>query len=467
MIHCYLFGFFPILYIYINNSRQVVFLHAIVFIVAICLFTFGASKALSIIFKNNKNAIYLFISCSYLLFWFAHPIALEASKHLTIPQFVATYKWALLLMLVVFFEYILVVFLKKSNCMTIKINKCLNVFSIILFLLMISTLCKGYNVEASHKTVCNKITNSKLPNIYHILLDAYVNLDTAKNLYNYDNSYFYGTLESIGFVCYPSSTSNYAGTLLSTSSMLNFGEKHSSLETENDFLKKLKFNKVWLNLKEKGYNIELFSQTELYDDKSFVLNKLNISSWTKSIMIFTQKTPIKHIIENIFLYGFYKQHIDEIYSILNLLKSGSETSGYNNQYFYAHILNPHEPMVFNETGGIESKQTFDGFLLQKQTNIASNNEERKCYSRRYVNQIKALNKLVLNMINDILSQYDDNNQPIIILHGDHGRTLSVNDDHMHNFSNLFAIYVPNDWRNEAKSLQFVNLYRFIFSKLFN
>jgi hypothetical protein len=34
------------------------------------------------------------------------------------------------------------------------------------------------------------------------------------------------------------------------------------------------------------------------------------------------------------------------------------------------------------------------------------------------------------------------------------------------FGNLFAIYIPQEWREDAKNLQFINLYRFIFNHLF-
>ena len=32
--------------------------------------------------------------------------------------------------------------------------------------------------------------------------------------------------------------------------------------------------------------------------------------------------------------------------------------------------------------------------------------------------------------------------------------------------NLFAIYMPDEWKKDAKDLKFINLYRFIFNHLF-
>ena len=34
------------------------------------------------------------------------------------------------------------------------------------------------------------------------------------------------------------------------------------------------------------------------------------------------------------------------------------------------------------------------------------------------------------------------------------------------YGNLFAIYMPDEWKKDAKDLKFINLYRFIFNHLF-
>lgn len=34
------------------------------------------------------------------------------------------------------------------------------------------------------------------------------------------------------------------------------------------------------------------------------------------------------------------------------------------------------------------------------------------------------------------------------------------------YGNLLAIYIPDEWKKDAKKLTFINLYRFIFNHLF-
>ena len=171
------------------------------------------------------------------------------------------------------------------------------------------------------------------------------------------------------------------------------------------------------------------------------------------------------MIENLFLTSFYKQHIDEIYQIFSELKDGGKKHSLNNQYFYTHVLCPHEPLVFDENGGVSTQQTFEGFLVQKDNAMDDMYDED--FPKRYLNQIRSINKLTLDCIENILSQYPEDNQPIIILHGDHGRRLSFKDPLKYALGNLFALYIPESWREKAKDLTFNNLYRFISNQLFN
>lgn len=466
-MHSYLFSIIPLLYIFIKNQEEVCFLHTFCFAIGI-LFVVFLSKRLLKFFFEDKNFIDLFLSFFGIVFWIIHPLAYEVSLlFFKLPAFILAYRWFLLIICFLLVLGIIMFFLLKLRKKLKGINRILNVFSFFVFLIILLNLVTNYfskkekNVELSIHSL--PVFRNQLPNIYHILLDAYANEDTLKNLYGYDNSDFYNELKQEGFVCFPDSRSTYSSTLFSTTSMLNFGEKHEKL-TEAHLLRRLKNNKVWKNLKSSGYNIHLFSQTDYYVSKSFIKNDLVVQSWAKSAMIFVQKTPVKHMIENLFLTSFYEQHINEIHQIFGALKEGSKKYSFNNQCFYVHMLNPHEPLVFDENGGVSKQQTFEGFLVQRGGVNDMFNED---FPKRYINQIKAISKLTLDCIEDILSQYPKDNQPIIILHGDHGRCLSAKDPFKYALGNLFALYVPESWREKAKDLTFNNLYRFIFNQLFN
>jgi hypothetical protein len=64
-------------------------------------------------------------------------------------------------------------------------------------------------------------SDQEYPDIYYIILDAYGRSDIIKTLYDYDNSDFINSLESLGFYVADCSQSNYAQTELSLASSLN------------------------------------------------------------------------------------------------------------------------------------------------------------------------------------------------------------------------------------------------------
>ena len=304
------------------------------------MLTFILSQLFRFVFKD-KIISDLFLSFGWIIFWTLHSTAREVSiLFKSLPAFVLAYKWFLLLICFVLALAIFLGLLLKFRKKITNLNKILNVFSFLIFgITLLNILINKFpTIQTAIKLPINTtvIQKKQYPNVYHILLDAYTNEDTLKILYKFDNSEFYSKLKQKGFIYFPNSYSTYGGTLLSTTSMLNLGKEHKDL-TESYLLRELKNNEVWQSFKVNNFDIHLFSQADLYCTNSFISNKLVVQSWAKSAMVFTQKTPIKHIVENLFLSTFYTQHIKEIYQIFEELRLGSEKYSFNNQYFYAHI----------------------------------------------------------------------------------------------------------------------------------
>ena len=66
-----------------------------------------------------------------------------------------------------------------------------------------------------------QITETKQPNVYFLVLDAYSGNDRLEDGFGYDNSKFYKQLEEREFYVQKTSFSNYANTEFSVPSMLN------------------------------------------------------------------------------------------------------------------------------------------------------------------------------------------------------------------------------------------------------
>lgn len=203
-MHSYLFSIIPILYIFSKNQEEVRWSHALCFAIGVLVLTFILSQFFRFVFKD-KTISDLFLSFGWIIFWTIHPLAREVSiLFKNLPIFILSYRWFLLLIsfalaLAIFFG-LLLKFRKKLS----RLNKILNVFvSFVLGIMVLDFLTNVLStIQPATKFPVNTIVIQKkrYPNVYHILLDAYTNEDTLKNLYKFDNSEFYSKLKQKGFI---------------------------------------------------------------------------------------------------------------------------------------------------------------------------------------------------------------------------------------------------------------------------
>ncbi len=475
-MHTYIFSVLPVIQLYFQNCLEFNPWHIAGIIGIICVINAGIYHGLSFFFKKHRPAIAILVSLWWIAFWFAIPAANYFLGGVKFPASILAYKWFIALVSSASALGMLAIFLFYFRQYCNAIHKGFRAFGVVaLTVVILSGLVnfqKVENVSLPEKLAVS--SNQSHPNVYHILLDAYINYDILKEEYGYDNAAFYQALEDLGFVCFRSSHSNYYCTLLSVPSMLNFGLIYEAFDSKAtisaglnaSLLNKLNSNSVWPCFVQNNYRLHLLDHTGIYKSNPVISNKLKNDTFQKTVLIVTSRTLFKHIILNLFLSNYYVLHIGQIKEILHYLQETPQVEGLTNQYAYAHILCPHEPFVFDEHGDVSKNQTFQGFIVQKQVNQAPTPEENKQFKQSYVNQVKALNKLVLPAIESILRQHESSQPPIIILHGDHGKSHSREEDPFHGLGNLFAIYVPEEWREEAKTLEFINLYRFVCNHLF-
>lgn len=477
MLHFYLLSIIPILHIYSKNlstfSLQVLLLPlASILLVCLLLNIFIAT------ILKKRDQWFLLFSCLSLLFWFSWPSAVVFTKLVDIQNnFILTYKFSILTFALLLSIIACYWTIRTFNLPLKKINTFLNIFSFFLIIYQLLNIFIFIQNDSKHTSECyGNQENIKYPNIYHIILDAYTNKEILAQLYNYDNSNFYNELKLANFNVFENAYSNYGSTTPSINSMLRMQYFNKMEETHPETS-----IPVWDHLQNKGYTLHnsiAFIARNNYP--SIYLkqeNKIN-SSFLFLIACFNC-TPIHHTLHNLFLRKVYKAHIDEIDETLSFLEDAQNLHGLNNNYFYAHIMNPHEPFVFDGEGNISTKQTYEGLILQKKLNLANDERSENSFKEGYTNQIKAINKRVLNTINKILRQYPEDSKPIIILHADHGRSSrfifrdvwltekekKIPSLHIRaHWGILLAIYGVE--ATFPHNLTLVNLYKYVFNNLF-
>ncbi len=321
------------------------------------------------------------------------------------------------------------------------------------------------------------------PDIYYIILDAYGRKDVLQTVYDFDNSSFLDALKARGFYVAEQASSNYIQTMLSLSSSLNMDYIQSlkadgaDIENRRDLISILENSKVRSVLAQNGYQTVSFRNeykatmpnAEVYFDDSETGLLYPVTAF-ESILIDHTMVRVLTVLP-----AFHKALIEMPYDthrhyILSTFSMLQETPSLEGDYFiYAHIIAPHPPFVFDENGvPLPHNEPFK----LADANHFIKDHSRKSYIAGYRQQIQYINALVLETVDDILTQ--SKTPPIIILQGDHGpgaylhwgsldKTLPAE-----RFSMLNAYYFPDqDYSRLYPSISPINSFRVILNQFFN
>ncbi|HZY24842.1 MAG TPA: sulfatase-like hydrolase/transferase [Bacteroidales bacterium] len=339
-----------------------------------------------------------------------------------------------------------------------------------LFLNMLLTLLIIYQIFADGKqntrkirlvseseivTERNELKNISLPDIYYIILDAYTSNASLKEFWGYDNKDFEDYLRGKGFLITTNSRTNYNMTPYSLASSLNMSYltkiPHyfpSAAQTQNlfDLVDSSRVVKTLLKNNYEFVNYSFFNiqnKPKFYNDYFFFL-KSNLLDGT--IYESFAKKLIKNWTRNQNAGLFTLESTDA--TILNKLpeKINSMKSPH---FVYAHIMLPHEPYFFDESGTPQEPDSALNYLSKS----------------RYLKQLKYLNKLVIKTVSRI---FENNSEklPVIIIQGDHGwRYLYGKNRLKESGTILNAYFFPDqDYGKIYPSISPVNTFRVILNK---
>ena len=454
-------GIFFILFLYSNNLGEGIKPFEVIslfFIVGI--FSYSIYLISFFIYKNSSKAsfyslILLFIFLSYGYFYdLLNEIIFinELSRHRYLVPLILIY---LLIQLILLKkkEWELKNF-HKIFFMTFLTLIVINLFSIISFDLRPS------NPLFETKNINVKNEYNDLPDVYHIVLDMYPTEDILKTRFEFDNSQFVNELESLGFRK-EDMRSNYMWTRFSIPSTINMKHFHDATQEEINYMHEThySFNKsVEAYLAKKiGYEIYEISTDDIKGFYGYFLGDFSRIFFRTNFIRVIDDSPIRlHKVWTNINQKYFKDNIDELVKI----STNNETTWV---YFYSRP--PHPPFIFNEDGS--KNLDFD------QDEYFSWDVNNKIH---FINQLKYLNKHVLQSVNNILSSSKNS---IIIIHSDDGipgltgSHLISNDNEISSdiFNELFStinfIYTPNKCiSNDYKIGTNINIISTLFRKCF-
>jgi hypothetical protein len=375
----------------------------------------------------------------------------------------------------------------KASGVTLFLNRAglvllvLSVFQLVYLQIHANNLA-AQRTRALPSTTTNLKSSSSSPDVYLIVLDAYMRSDVIQRDFKYDNTAFINQLTDLGFVVAPCAQSNYAYTVLSISSLLNmnylsqFAGPLDPKSTKVDyglFIEYITHSQVREQFQRLGYKIVSFEVgyrwVEIYDAdtyyKSYPSSKIysQFLSSTEFDQMLSATTLFRIVIDaqsispsiarqvnlvETFIRkstrGLTKDlrsgdqiHYDLVLNPLKEVQQAIKLTG--NKFVYLHVPAPHPPWVLDPNGN------FDPTTDEK---------------IGYPSEVAYLDKRVIPIIKAIIQ--NSKNPPVIILQGDHGwgetssRPMEI----------LNAYYLPGAANAVYPTITPVNTFRTIFNLYF-
>jgi len=400
VIHPVLFSIFPILFLFSHNTGLLEIEEIVLPLILSGVLTFLIWIVIGFLIKNKIKAG-LITSFSLGLF-FSYSFFYNLVDDIVAGEFYFRHHYLLFIFLTTFVIGIYYFIKTKRKLKTI--TKFLNGLAIFLIAISFINIATGGTPE-------------KLPNIYYIILDSYAHSDILKEVYDYDNEQFISFLKEKDFYVTDKSHSNYNQSFLSLASALHM-EYINYLSDElgrysRNFHKPYEMvdsNKVMQIFKSKGYHIINFASNNGVTGNIEVadVNLCEKNPYVKSQFLIM-------LVRSSILNPFYIELFDDfdnerewcIFSELPQLQHQTEKP----IFVFAHILIPHSPWRFGPEG---ESLSYPPPSLRAELDESEN-------KMGYLNQVKFVEKQVMEMVDKILNESD--RQSIIIIQSDTGTSL--------------------------------------------
>ena len=250
--------------------------------------------------------------------------------------------------------------------------------------------------------------------IYLLILDEYANSRVLSERFGFDNREFEDSLRKLGFTVPQLVRSNYAHTLLSIPSLLNFShldrlqDELGSHETDPALPNHLvENNRTAAFLKAQGYKFLFFPSQWWVSTQHNQNADWEFRPWngfelgrelTRSDMrrVFVGSTPLSLLRRD------FGHDADHVKRTLDALAQSAGPGG--PKFALAHLLNPHYPYVFDAECRTVPKRPMGAWDQRRRD--------------AYLEQIRCLNRLLLRTVTTLLERSSP--APIILLVSDHG-----------------------------------------------
>ena len=461
---------FFIIFLFSNNLGE-----DIEFIEILSLFTLGTLfsyliLAISMLILKSINKASFFSSISLFLF-FSYGYFYELFNEIIFLKEVSRHRYIIPIITILFLYFLFKIF--KSRKDFIFIHKIFFI-SFLSLTIVNSLMILNYDLGPSRPiTEDIKIeinTRNNLPDVYHIVLDFYPDEDILRTRFGFNNNDFINELNSLGFKK-ENLKANYEHRFIMPS-ITNMKHFYGADEDEKNYMNETYFSfdkSVEAHIAKKlGYEVVEISTI---DDNFFsaIFGDFSKIFLRTSMLSVVDDSPLP--IHNLWI-SKKQRHFQENLNKLSKIHENSEMT-----WVYFYSTPPHSPFIFDSNGPKElNNDEYNKFIIDDIRSIST--------KKKYIEQLKYVNKVTLETIKEILNNSDNS---IIIIHSDHGihgidhgirnysDNITVDEDGNINqkvfqerFSTISFIYTPDNCINNQDSIKTnINIISTLFRKCFD
>lgn len=302
------------------------------------------------------------------------------------------------------------------------------------------------------------------PDIYYIVFDGYPNLDVAQELYGYDTENIRLIFQNNNITINDTSTSPYGRTTYTFASIFEgkylFNPPEVSFEHRKKILENYKSGNTFIEnvLRKNGYNIFKYGNKTYCSGTDICMNDLvkNINTNNSVVYDLIMETPLKVLFEkglisvnDVFKLScntsceFNRSKDEKFESLFTVLNENTNSP----KFVFFHLMNTHEPFVFDEKCE----------YLQKPSYLLAKDNKQGFFST-----LNCANKEINFLINTL-----NLNNTILIIQSDHGPNFEERVSSSNNLKNnqiksrYFTLSASNynDYCQEEEKLSGVNTFR--------
>lgn len=315
------------------------------------------------------------------------------------------------------------------------------VAAIALFATGITSALRSTVEPHSSRAAEGNVAAEGAPDIYLILLDQYPRADTLADVFGFDNAPFLGSMQRLGFEVAANSHSNYNATALTLVSIFGanhvqtvVGDGEGGVVDGGVLQRYMNRGAALTSVREAGYDVVSIRSGITSDDvvaADKVIDTGQVNSFEISVM---RAGIMPRLLPNLQAEWMHEQQRQRIVESFERLGGLAADRGERPRFVFAHVMSPHEPIVFDADGGPVappgclpvSCRLWDGRRAPSDIEAT-------------IGQLEYANVLVFRTVTGIIA--NSARPPVIVVFSDHGSRYDVSDrDEM--FRNFFLAFTP-------------------------